>query len=145
MDSLAEDRKTVEDIDTLISAHAHELSAKLQAHRLELFPPAAEKPLRVFQAAEVAKLLGVKSGYLRNLSLEGKGPDPIVTSSGRRFYIPPSRSSSFASILTKQDVRAAAMSRIDVVRNSFRSSLSSTSRAGAARQRRLRIWPNTSR
>ena len=80
------DHKAVTDIDTLISAQAQELSAKLQEHRLELFPPAAEKPLRAFQAAEAAKLLSVNSGYLRNLSLEGKGPTPIITSSGRRSY-----------------------------------------------------------
>ena len=78
--------RKVADIDTIISAQAQELSERLQAHRLELFPPAAQKPLRSFQASEVAKLLGVKSGYLRNLSLEGKGPSPSVTSSGRRFY-----------------------------------------------------------
>lgn len=86
MDTLTEDRKAVADIDSLISAQAQELSEKLQAHRLELFPPAAQKPLRAFQAAEAAKLLGVKSGYLRNLSLEGKGPSPAVTTSGRRSY-----------------------------------------------------------
>jgi chromosome partitioning protein len=74
------------DIDAVISSHAQELSEKLQAHRLELFPPSAEKTLRVFQVSETAKLLGVKSGYLRNLSLEGKGPAPLVTSSGRRSY-----------------------------------------------------------
>jgi chromosome partitioning protein len=74
------------DIDEIISDHAHELSEKLQAHRLELFPPLAEKTLRAFQVSEAAKLLGVKSGYLRNLSLEGKGPDPLVTVSGRRSY-----------------------------------------------------------
>lgn len=73
-------------IDEIISDHAKELSEKLQAHRLELFPPFAEKTLRPFQVSEAAKLLGVKSGYLRNLSLEGKGPDPLVTSSGRRSY-----------------------------------------------------------
>ena len=86
MDSLTGPRKTAADIDTIISAQAQELSEKLQEHRLELFPPAAEKPMRSFQAAEVAKLLGVKSGYLRNLSLEGKGPAPSVTPSGRRSY-----------------------------------------------------------
>ena len=80
------DRPHSADVGALISAQAQELSGKLQAHRLELFPPAAEKPLRAFQATEVAKLLGVKSGYLRNLSLEGKGPAPSVTSSGRRSY-----------------------------------------------------------
>jgi chromosome partitioning protein len=74
------------DIDSIITMHAQELSEKLQAHRLELFPPSAEKTLRSFQVSEAAKLLGVKSGYLRNLSLEGKGPDPLVTLSGRRSY-----------------------------------------------------------
>ena len=74
------------DIDTLITDHARELSQKLQAHRLELFPPAAEKTLRSFQPNEVAKLLGVAGGYLRKLSLEGKGPEPIMSASGRRSY-----------------------------------------------------------
>jgi chromosome partitioning protein len=74
------------DIDGIISHHARELSEKLQAHRLELFPPMAQKTLRSFQVSEAAKLLGVKSGYLRNLSLDGKGPDPQVTPSGRRSY-----------------------------------------------------------
>ncbi|MGD0107751.1 MAG: plasmid partitioning protein RepA, partial [Rhodopila sp.] len=74
------------DIDAVISSHAQELSEKLQAHRLELFPPSAEKTLRAFQVSETAKLLGVKTGYLRNLSLEGKGPEPLVTPSGRRSY-----------------------------------------------------------
>jgi len=74
------------DINGIITLHAQELSEKLQAHRLELFPPSAEKTLRNFQVSEAAKLLGVKSGYLRNLSLEGKGPDPQVTPSGRRSY-----------------------------------------------------------
>ncbi|WP_159998073.1 plasmid partitioning protein RepA [Roseomonas sp. 18066] len=86
MDSSSGPRKPLADIDTIVATQAQELSEKLQAHRLELFPPAAQKPLRAFQAAEVAKLLGVKSGYLRNLSLEGKGPAPTVTSSGRRSY-----------------------------------------------------------
>ena len=74
------------EIDMLISEHGRDLSAKLQAHRLELFPPSARKTLRPFQLGEAAKLLGVKGGYLRNLSLEGKGPSPTVTPSGRRSY-----------------------------------------------------------
>ena len=74
------------DIDTVIGHHARELSEKLQAHRLELFPPMAQKTLRHFQVSEAAKLLGVKAGYLRNLSLEGKGPDPNFTPGGRRSY-----------------------------------------------------------
>lgn len=80
------ERPPAPDIDAIISHHARELSEKLQAHRLELFPPAALKTLRPFQVSEAAKLLGVKPGYLRNLSLDGKGPDPMVTAGGRRSY-----------------------------------------------------------
>jgi chromosome partitioning protein len=86
VDTSAPERALARDIESVITDHAQLLSEKLQAHRLELFPPAAEKTLRAFQVSEAAKLLGVKSGYLRNLSLEGKGPAPLVTSSGRRSY-----------------------------------------------------------
>lgn len=73
-------------IHDLIAADARELSAKLQAHRLKLFPPAARKSLRRFSSGEAAKLIGINDGYLRQLSLEGKGPQPDTTSSGRRSY-----------------------------------------------------------
>lgn len=86
METAAAEGTSATDIDAVIGEHAQELSEKLQAHRLELFPPAAEKTLRAFQVSEAAKILGVKSGYLRNLSLEGKGPEPLVTPSGRRSY-----------------------------------------------------------
>ena len=78
--------KAISDVDQLIIAQAQELSDKLKQHRLEMFPPRAMKDLREFQLAEAARFLGVTSGYLRNLSLEGKGPLPQVTSSGRRSY-----------------------------------------------------------
>jgi chromosome partitioning protein len=73
-------------IHELVGAHARELSSKLQAHRLQLFPPEARKTLRKFSSGEAAKLIGVNDGYLRHLSLEGKGPQPEVGSSGRRSY-----------------------------------------------------------
>jgi len=73
-------------IHDLIAADARELSAKLQAHRLKLFPPAARKSLRRFSSGEAAKLIGINDGYLRQLSLESKGPQPETTSSGRRSY-----------------------------------------------------------
>src|SRR5208283_3999274 len=66
--------------------HARELSSKLQAHRLQLFPPEAQKTLRKFSSGEAAKLVGINDGYLRHLSLEGKGPQPEVGPSGRRSY-----------------------------------------------------------
>jgi chromosome partitioning protein len=74
------------DIAALITSQAQDLSDRLDTHRRELFPPKAEKPLRAFQLHEAAKFLGVKGGYLRNLSLEGKGALPAATLSGRRSY-----------------------------------------------------------
>ncbi|MGY3077902.1 hypothetical protein ACVWZZ_004310 [Bradyrhizobium sp. LM6.10] len=61
-------------IHDTIAADARELSAKLHAHRTKLFPPKARKHLRRFTSGEVAKLVGVNDGYLRQLSLEGRGP-----------------------------------------------------------------------
>ena len=78
--------KAISDVDQLIIGQAQELSEKLKQHRLEMFPPRALKGLREFQLAEAARFLGVTGGYLRNLSLEGKGPLPQVTPSGRRSY-----------------------------------------------------------
>lgn len=63
-------------IHDLIAADARELSAKLHAHRMKLFPPQARKSLRRFTSGEAAKLIGINDGYLRQLSLEGKGPQP---------------------------------------------------------------------
>ena len=78
--------QAISEMDQLIIAQAQELSDKLKQHRTEMFPPVAMKGLREFQLAEAARYLGVTSGYLRNLSLEGKGPLPQVTPSGRRSY-----------------------------------------------------------
>lgn len=75
-----------EEIDLLVTQQANELSAMLHEHRMEMFPPDAQKTLRPFQLAEVAGYLGVTGGYLKNLSLEGKGPLPMVTPTGRRSY-----------------------------------------------------------
>lgn len=76
----------IEEVDLLVSQQANELSDMLHEHRLEMFPPNAKKGLRPFQLTEVAQYIGVTSGYLKNLSLEGKGPLPSVTPSGRRSY-----------------------------------------------------------
>lgn len=76
----------IEEVDLLVSQQANELSAMLHEHRLEIYPPDAQKGLRPFQLGEVAHYIGVTSGYLKNLSLDGKGPLPTVTPSGRRSY-----------------------------------------------------------
>ncbi|MGH9439719.1 MAG: plasmid partitioning protein RepA, partial [Terriglobia bacterium] len=70
----------------LIAGDATGLSEKLQEHRLKLFPPKAEKTLRRFSSTETAKIIGVADSYLRQLTLEGKGPTPETTAHGRRSY-----------------------------------------------------------
>ena len=81
--SLAHPKKAIHE---LVGAHARELSSKLQAHRLQLFPPEARKTLRRFSSIEAAKLIGINDGYLRRLSLEGKDPQVDVGRQGRRSY-----------------------------------------------------------
>ena len=73
-------------IHELIGAHARKLSARLQAHRQQLFPPTAAKTLRKFTSGEAAKQIGTDDSVLRKLSLSGKGPVVDRTSQGRRLY-----------------------------------------------------------
>lgn len=69
----------------IVADDANGLSQKLQEHRLKLFPPKAEKTLRRFSSTETAKIVGVADSYLRQLTLEGKGPTP-ERARGRRSY-----------------------------------------------------------
>ncbi len=78
--------ETDSSIQTLIAEDARQLSGKLHAHRLRLFPPAANKALRRFTSGEAAKLVGINDGYLRQLSLDGKGPQLQLSPTGRRSY-----------------------------------------------------------
>ena len=73
-------------IHELVGDHARKLSARLQAHRLQLFPPTAKKTLRKFSSGEAAKLLGTDDSHLRRLSIEGKGPAVETGTNGRRAY-----------------------------------------------------------
>lgn len=72
--------------DETIAEDAQALSAQLQAMRERLFAPSSQKTLRSFTSGEAARLIGVSDGYLRQLSLAGDGPQPVVGSGGRRFY-----------------------------------------------------------
>ncbi|GFE67214.1 putative replication protein A [Litoreibacter roseus] len=54
--------------------------------RQEQYPPDAQKGLRQFSLAEVAYFLGVTQSTIKKLHLEGKGPDPETSASGRRSY-----------------------------------------------------------
>jgi chromosome partitioning protein len=73
-------------IHELVGEHARKLSARLQTHRLQLFPPTAQKMLRKFSSGEAAKWIGTDDGHLRRLSLEGKGPAVETGPNGRRAY-----------------------------------------------------------
>ncbi len=70
----------------VISLDGAALSAELRAMRQTLFPPVSQKLLRSFSSTETAKLLGIADGYLRQLSLSRKGPQPAVAAGGRRSY-----------------------------------------------------------
>jgi chromosome partitioning protein len=71
-----------------INRHAQALSDQLRSLSAALFPPTAAKSLRSFTSGEVARLVGVSDGYLRQLSLDGLGPAPSISAGGRRSYSP---------------------------------------------------------
>lgn len=71
-------------LQSLIEADAEELSKRLQAHQMRIFPPTAQKSIRSFTPAEAASFIGVAEGYLRQIVSEGHGPAP--QSNGRRMY-----------------------------------------------------------
>jgi len=62
------------------------ISDKLNMLRIEHFPPDAMKNLRSFSLAEVAYFLGVTQSNVKKLHLDGKGPIPTTSVSGRRTY-----------------------------------------------------------
>jgi chromosome partitioning protein len=69
-----------------IAGHAAALSGQLRSLRSAMFPPSSQKSLRSFTSGEVARILYVSDGYLRQLSLDGLGPSPSLSSGGRRSY-----------------------------------------------------------
>ncbi len=62
------------------------ISKKLHLLSVQRFPPNAKKTLRSFSLAEVANYVGVSQSTLKKLHLDGKGPSPQTSSSGRRSY-----------------------------------------------------------
>src|ERR1700722_6683545 len=70
----------------LILQQGELISDKLNILRLEHYPPDATKSLRSFSLAEVAYFLGVTPSNLKKLHLEGRGPRPATSPSGRRTY-----------------------------------------------------------
>ena len=74
------------DFDEEILEQGELISDKLNMLRLEQYPPNAQKGLRLFSLSEVAEYLGVTQNHIKKLHLEGKGPAPEVSGSGRRSY-----------------------------------------------------------
>lgn len=72
--------------DEIILQQGELISDRLNMLRQEQYPPDAQKGLRQFSLAEVAYYLGVTQSTIKKLHLEGKGPDPETSSSGRRSY-----------------------------------------------------------
>ena len=74
------------DFDEEIIQQGELISDRLNMLRLEQYPPDAQKGLRLFSLAEVAEFIGVTQNHIKKLHLDGKGPVPTVSSSGRRSY-----------------------------------------------------------
>lgn len=72
--------------DEIILQQGELISDRLNILRQEQYPPDAQKGLRQFSLAEVAYYLGVTQSTIKKLHLEGKGPEPETSSSGRRSY-----------------------------------------------------------
>lgn len=66
--------------------HAAAIADRLSALGDPVDVPPAMKALRSFSSGEVAHIVGVSDGYLRQLSLDGLGPMPELGTAGRRFY-----------------------------------------------------------
>ncbi len=69
----------------LVQRHGADLSAQLQAHHRNIFPPEAEKSIRSLTPAETAKLLGIHESYLRQVAAGEKAGQPVAKG-GRRSY-----------------------------------------------------------
>lgn len=78
--------QSTESTSARITRRAEALSRRLRAVGERVFPPTAQKSLRSFTSGEVAQIVGVSDGYLRQLSLDGLGPAPELGPSGRRSY-----------------------------------------------------------
>jgi len=81
-----EDNRTEQPFDEIILQQGELISDRLNMLRMEQYPPDAQKGLRQFSLAEVAYFLGVTQSNIKKLHLEGKGPVPTTSSSGRRSY-----------------------------------------------------------
>ncbi|MFB2551952.1 plasmid partitioning protein RepA [Ensifer soli] len=73
-----------EHLPSMLAQDAQELAHQLQEHQRKTFPPMSQKSMRPFSPAEAAAFIGIGEGYLRQVALEGHGPEPLAN--GRRLY-----------------------------------------------------------
>ena len=84
--SAAAVKQDLERATARVARHASALSSQLRSLSATLFPPTSTKALRSFTSGEVARIVGVSDGYLRQLSLDKLGPTPAIGLGGRRSY-----------------------------------------------------------
>ncbi|GAA4186842.1 plasmid partitioning protein RepA [Shinella granuli] len=79
--------RNVRDTASKIEAYTSKLSAELQDMREAVYPPTAMKTFaRTFSTLDLVRLLKVPESTLRQLTIEGKGPQPERADNNRRTY-----------------------------------------------------------
>ena len=79
--------KSVNDTASKIEAYTKLLSEELRDMREAMYPPMAQKTFsRTFSTLDLVRLLNVPESTLRNLTIEGKGPQPERADNNRRVY-----------------------------------------------------------
>lgn len=62
------------------------LSTRIEKMRRKIYAPDARKHLRKFSSGEASRLLGISDSHLRQLTIDGIGPQPEVGAGGKRLY-----------------------------------------------------------
>lgn len=77
----------VTDTATKIEGYTSKLSAELRDMREAFYPPTSQKSYtRTFSTLDLVRLLEVPESTLRQLTLEGRGPQPERSENNRRTY-----------------------------------------------------------
>lgn len=78
---------SVNDTASKIEAYTTLLSEELRGMREAMYPPLARKTFgRTFSTLDLVRLLNVPESTLRNLTIEGRGPQPERAENNRRVY-----------------------------------------------------------
>ncbi|PWL16425.1 plasmid partitioning protein RepA [Falsochrobactrum shanghaiense] len=84
---LHSNRLIVSDTASKIDGYTAKLSAELRDMREAFYPPSSRKSFtRTFSTLDLVRLLNVPESTLRQLTIEGKGPQPRRAENNRRTY-----------------------------------------------------------